>query len=117
MLPGAGLAGRWVWRSAARQDHDGSVVQRRASGGIDRAEQVAAVGRTRDRWRTPRRLGQRAGRTVWPRRRGPNRLIDLAVIVQRLAPTMTADAIPGWLNAAVPVLDGQRPLELNAGAV
>jgi hypothetical protein len=30
---------------------------------------------------------------------------------------MTADAIPGWLNAAVPVLDGQRPLELNAGAV
>jgi hypothetical protein len=31
-----------------------------------------------------------------------------------LAPTMTADAIPGWLNAAVPVLDGQRPLELNA---
>jgi hypothetical protein len=44
VLPGAGLAGRWVWRSAARQDHDGSVVQRRASGGIDRAEQVAAVG-------------------------------------------------------------------------
>jgi hypothetical protein len=30
---------------------------------------------------------------------------------------MTTDAIPGWLNAAVPVLDGQRPLELNAGAV
>jgi hypothetical protein len=31
--------------------------------------------------------------------------------------TSTADAIPGWLNAAVPVLDGRRPLELNAGAV
>jgi hypothetical protein len=30
---------------------------------------------------------------------------------------MTADAIPGWLNAAVRVLDGQRPLELNAGVV
>ena len=27
---------------------------------------------------------------------------------------MTADAIPGWLNTAVPVLDGQRPLELIA---
>jgi hypothetical protein len=27
-----------------QQDHDGSGVQRRASGGIDRAEQVAAVG-------------------------------------------------------------------------
>ena len=24
---------------------------------------------------------------------------------------MTADAIPSWLNAAVPVLDGERPLE------
>jgi hypothetical protein len=30
---------------------------------------------------------------------------------------MTADAIPGWLNPAVPVLDGQRPLKLDAGAV
>jgi hypothetical protein len=30
---------------------------------------------------------------------------------------MTADAIPGWLNAAVPVLDGERPLEPDAGAV
>jgi hypothetical protein len=30
---------------------------------------------------------------------------------------MTADAIRGWLNAAVAVLDGQRPLELNWGAV
>jgi hypothetical protein len=30
---------------------------------------------------------------------------------------MTADAIPGSLTAAVPDLDGQRPLELNAGAV
>jgi hypothetical protein len=54
---------------------------------------------------------------VWPRRRRPNRLIELAVIVQRLARTMTADAIPGWLTAAVPVLDGQRVVELNAGAV
>ena len=53
----------------------------------------------------------------WPRRRGPNRLIELAVIVQRLARTITADAIPGWLNAAVAVLDGQRPLKPNAGAV
>jgi hypothetical protein len=43
-----------------------------------------------------------------------DRLIELAVIVQRLARTMTADAIPGWLNTAVPVLDGQRPLELIA---
>ncbi|MGZ6590143.1 MAG: hypothetical protein ACXVHX_38615 [Solirubrobacteraceae bacterium] len=33
------------------------------------------------------------------------RLIELAVIVQRLARTMTADAITGWLNPAVPVLD------------
>src|SRR5512132_780453 len=39
-----------------------------------------------------------------------DRLIELAVIVQRLARTMTADAIPGWLNTAVPVLDGQRAL-------
>jgi hypothetical protein len=31
----------------------------------------------------------------------------LAVIVHRLARTMTADAIAGWLNAAVPVLGGQ----------
>jgi hypothetical protein len=30
---------------------------------------------------------------------------------------MTADAIPRWLNATVPVLDGQRAVELNAGAV
>ena len=44
-----------------------------------------------------------------------DRLIELAVIVQRLARTMTADAIPGRLNTAVPVLDGQRPLELIAG--
>jgi hypothetical protein len=51
------------------------------------------------------------------RRRWPNCLIELAVIVQRLARTMTAEAIPGWLDAAVPVLDGRRPLELNAGAV
>ena len=41
-----------------------------------------------------------------------DRVIELAVIVQRLARTMTADAIPGWLNTAVPVLEGQRPLEL-----
>ena len=27
-----------------------------------------------------------------------DRLIELAVIAQRLARTMTADAIPGWLN-------------------
>jgi hypothetical protein len=31
--------------------------------------------------------------------------------------TSTADAIPGWLSAAVPVLGGRRPLELNAGAI
>ena len=37
------------------------------------------------------------------------------MIVQRLARTMTADS--GWLTAAVPVLDGQRPLKLNAGAI
>ena len=37
------------------------------------------------------------------------------MIVQRRAPTMTADS--GWLTAAVPVLDGRRPLELNAGAI
>jgi hypothetical protein len=37
------------------------------------------------------------------------------VIVQRLARTITTDS--GWLNAAVPVLDGQRAVELNAGAV
>jgi hypothetical protein len=43
------------------------------------------------------------------------RLIELAVIVRRLARTMTADATPGWLNTAVPVLDGQQPLELIAG--
>ena len=43
-----------------------------------------------------------------------DRLIELAVIVQRLARTMTADAIPGWLNTAVAVLDGQRPLGLTA---
>jgi hypothetical protein len=30
---------------------------------------------------------------------------------------MTADVIARWLNAAVPVLDGQRPLKLDAGAV
>jgi hypothetical protein len=30
---------------------------------------------------------------------------------------MTADAIPGWLTTAVPVLDGQRPLERDAGGV
>jgi hypothetical protein len=30
---------------------------------------------------------------------------------------MTADAIPGLLNAAVPVDEGQRPLELDAVAV
>jgi hypothetical protein len=68
-----------------------------------------------NRWRTPRRRRQRRGRTVWPRRRRPNRLIELAAIVQRLARTMTTDS--GWLNAAVPVLDGQRVVELNAGAV
>jgi hypothetical protein len=29
---------------------------------------------------------------------------------------MTADAIPGWLNATVPVFDGQIAVELDAGA-
>jgi hypothetical protein len=29
---------------------------------------------------------------------------------------MTADAIPSWLNTAVPVLEGQPPLELIAGS-
>jgi hypothetical protein len=38
------------------------------------------------------------------------------VIVQRLDPTMTADAIPRWLTATVPVLDGQRAVGVNAGA-
>ena len=38
------------------------------------------------------------------------------MIVQRLASTMTADAIPGWLNAAVPVFDGQRVVGVNARA-
>jgi hypothetical protein len=51
-----------------------------------------------------------------PRRaRNADRLIELAVIVPRLARTMTADAIPGWLNTASPVLDGHRPFELIAG--
>jgi hypothetical protein len=105
----------------AQRGPAGSRRQRGAAAGL-RWHRPGAAGsrgrrRTQDRWRTPRRLGQRTGRTVWPRRRGPNRLIDLAVIVQRLARTMTADAIPGWLNAAVPVLDGQRPRELDAGGV
>ena len=118
MLPGAGLAGQV---GLARRGPEGSRRQCGAAAGL-RWHRPGGAGsrgrrRTRDRWRTPRRLGQRPGRTVWPRRRGPNRLIELAVIVLRLAPTMTADAIPGWLNAAVPVLEGQRAVELVAGAV
>jgi hypothetical protein len=50
-----------------------------------------------------------------PTRPQADRLVELAVIVQRLARTMRPDAIPGWLNAPVPVLDGRRPLELIAG--
>jgi hypothetical protein len=49
-----------------------------------------------------------------PTRPQADRLIELAVIVQRLARTMRADAIPGWLNTPVPVLDGRPPLELIA---
>jgi hypothetical protein len=43
-----------------------------------------------------------------------DRLVELAVIVQRLARTMQPDAIPGWLNTPVPALAGRRPLELIA---
>ena len=43
-----------------------------------------------------------------------DRLVELAVIVQRLARTMRADAIPDWLNTPVPALSGRRPLELIA---
>jgi hypothetical protein len=49
--------------------------------------------------------------TILPERPGPS-TPELSRIV-----TSTADAIPGWLNGAVPVLDGRRPLQLNAGAV
>jgi Protein of unknown function (DUF2384) len=50
-----------------------------------------------------------------PTRPQADRLVELAVIVQRLARTMRPDAIPGWLNTPVPVLDGRQPLELIAG--
>ncbi len=50
-----------------------------------------------------------------PTRPQADRLVELAVIVQRLARTMRPDAIPGWLDTPVPVLDGRRPLELIAG--
>lgn len=50
-----------------------------------------------------------------PTRPQADRLVELAVIVQRLARTMRPDAIPDWLSTPVPVLDGHRPLELIAG--
>jgi hypothetical protein len=49
-----------------------------------------------------------------PTRPQADRLVELAVIVQRLARAMRPEAIPGWLNAPVPVLDGRRPLQLIA---
>lgn len=49
-----------------------------------------------------------------PTRPEADRLVELAVIVQRLARTMRPDAIPGWLNAPIPVFDGRPPLELIA---
>ncbi len=49
-----------------------------------------------------------------PTRPQADRLVELAVIVQRLARTMRPDAIPGWLNTPIPVLDAHPPLELIA---
>ena len=42
-------------------------------------------------------------------------MVELAVIVQRVSRALTPEAIPTWLNAPVPLLDGDTPLERIAG--
>jgi hypothetical protein len=85
------------------------AIQLREFGSISEHDLAAATGADLDAVRA-----WLDGRAT-PTRPRADRLIELAVIVQRLARTMRPDAIPGWLNTPVAVFDGRPPLELIAG--